>query len=83
MPKLDDLAQVVGYREGTYLSRKFKEIVGVSPTVYYQKSKRLIVLNANHTACLLALGITPVLGVYSPFFRGYQVCSFLTEIEGL
>ncbi len=82
MPKLDDLAQVVGYREGTYLSRKFKEIVGVSPTVYYQKSKRLIVLNANHTACLLALGITPVLGVYSPFLENIKSVPSSQKLKG-
>lgn len=82
MPKLDDLAQVVGYREGTYLSRKFKEIVGVSPTVYYQKSKRLIVLNANHTACLLALGITPVLGVYSPFLENIKSVPSSQKLTG-
>jgi len=82
MPKLDDLAQVVGYREGTYLSRKFKEIVGVSPTVYYQKSKRLIVLNANHTACLLALGITPVLGVYSPFLEDIKSVPSSQKLKG-
>ncbi|WP_447402645.1 ABC transporter substrate-binding protein [Lysinibacillus sp. fkY74-1] len=82
MPKLDDLAQVVGYREGTYLSRKFKGIVGVSPTVYYQKSKRLIVLNANHTACLLALGITPVLGVYSPFLEDIKSVPSSQKLKG-
>ena len=82
MPKLDDLAQVVGYREGTYLSRKFKEIVGVSPTVYYQKSKRLIVLNANHTACLLALGIMPVLGVYSPFLENIKSVPSSQKLKG-
>lgn len=82
MPKLDDLAQEVGYREGTYLSRKFKELVGMSPTVYYQKSKRVIALNTNHTACLLALGITPVLGVYSPFLEGIEPVPSLQRLKG-
>lgn len=72
MPKLDDLAQNVGYREGTYLSRKFKELVGISPKVYYQKPKRVITLNTNHTACLLALGIIPELGVFSPFIENIK-----------
>ncbi|WP_155593380.1 ABC transporter substrate-binding protein [Lysinibacillus cavernae] len=82
MPKLDDLAHEVGYREGTYFSRKFREFVGVSPTVYYQKSKRIIALNTNHTACLLALGITPVLGVYSPFLEGIKSVPSLQKLKG-
>ncbi|MEK5037380.1 ABC transporter substrate-binding protein [Sporosarcina sp. FSL K6-3457] len=69
MPKLESLAQEVGYKEGTYLSRKFKQLVGVSPTAYHQKQKRVVVLNNNHTACLLALGITPELGVYSAWME--------------
>jgi len=82
MPKLDELAQEVGYNEGTYLSRKFKELVGVSPTAYYQKSKRVLALNTNHTACLLALGITPVLGVYSPFLEGIEPVSTSQKLKG-
>ncbi|KPN97704.1 AraC family transcriptional regulator [Lysinibacillus sp. ZYM-1] len=82
MPKLDELAQDVGYNEGTYLSRKFKELVGVSPTVYYQKSKRVIVLNTNHTACVLALGITPVLGVYSPFLENIKPVPSSQKLKG-
>ncbi|MET4562073.1 ABC-type Fe3+-hydroxamate transport system substrate-binding protein [Lysinibacillus parviboronicapiens] len=65
MPKLDNLAQEVGYKEGTYLSRKFKQLVGMSPSAFYNKKKRVVSLNTNHTACLLALGIIPELGVYS------------------
>lgn len=82
MPKLDELAEEVGYNEGTYLSRKFKEKVGVSPTVYYQKSKRVLALNTNHTACLLALGITPVLGVYSPFLEGIKPVPNTHKLKG-
>ncbi|MEK3996146.1 AraC family transcriptional regulator [Psychrobacillus sp. FSL K6-2365] len=69
MPKLDDLAQEVGYKEGTYLSRKFKQVVGLSPTSYHNKRKRVVTLNTNHTASLLALGITPELGVYSTWME--------------
>lgn len=69
MPKLDDLAQEVGYKEGTYLSRKFKQVVGLSPTSYHKKRKRVVALNTNHTASLLALGITPELGVYSTWME--------------
>ncbi|KAA0966311.1 ABC transporter substrate-binding protein [Sporosarcina sp. ANT_H38] len=69
MPKLENLAQQVGYKEGTYLSRKFKQLVGLSPTAYHHKQKRVVVLNSNHTACLLALGIIPELGVYTAWLE--------------
>ena len=67
MPKLDNLAKEVGYKEGNYLSRKFKQLVGLSPTAYHHKQKRIVALNSNHTACLLALGLVPELGVYTPW----------------
>lgn len=69
---LNALAQEVGYKEGLYLSRKFKESVGVSPTVYKRKTKRITALNLNHTASLLALGIIPELGVYTPWLLQTQ-----------
>lgn len=69
-PNLTNLAKEVGYSEGTYLSRKFKQVVGLSPIAYHNKSKRIVALNANHTAILLALGVTPILGVYSPWLEG-------------
>jgi len=82
MPKLDNLARDVGYREGTYLSRKFKQLVGVSPSVYYQKPKRVIALNTNHTACLLALGIIPELGVFSPYIESLKLVPPEHKLKG-
>ncbi|MEK4208936.1 MULTISPECIES: AraC family transcriptional regulator [Paenibacillus] len=64
-PNLTTLAHEVGYEEGTYLSRKFKQLVGVSPTAYQNKNKRVVALNYNHTASLRVLEIMPQLGVYS------------------
>ncbi|MFD0587227.1 helix-turn-helix domain-containing protein [Paenibacillus sp. GCM10027627] len=68
-PNLNKLAQEVGYKEGLYLSRKFKESVGLSPTAYQQKHKRIATLNLNHTASLIALDITPELGVYTTWLE--------------
>ncbi|MFO1443573.1 ABC transporter substrate-binding protein [Bacillus sp. Bva_UNVM-123] len=81
MPKLDQLAHEVGYKEGTYLSRKFKRLVGISPTAYYNKQKRVVALNTNHTACLLALGITPELGVYSPWLEDIKQVSPVKKLN--
>lgn len=71
-PNLNTLAQEVGYKEGLYLSRKFKESVGLSPTAYQRKHKRIAALNLNHTASLIALGITPELGVYTTWLEQMQ-----------
>lgn len=68
-PDLNTLAHEVGYKEGFYLSRKFKESVGLSPTAYQRKHKRIAALNYNHTACLAALGVTPELGVYTSWLE--------------
>ncbi|BBI30949.1 hypothetical protein KCTCHS21_03480 [Cohnella abietis] len=71
-PDLNTLAQEVGYKEGSYLSRRFKELTGLSPTAYQQKTKRIVALNFNHTASLMALGIIPDLGVYTPWLENTQ-----------
>ncbi|WP_339206720.1 ABC transporter substrate-binding protein [Paenibacillus sp. FSL K6-3182] len=68
-PDLNTLAQEVGYKEGFYLSRKFKEAVGLSPTAYQRKHKRIAALNLNHTASLIALGVIPELGVYTTWLE--------------
>ncbi|MBT2290770.1 AraC family transcriptional regulator [Paenibacillus albidus] len=69
VPNLTELALEVGYNEGTYLSRKFKQVVGLSPTAYLSKPKRIVALNYNHTASLRALEITPQLGAYSAWLE--------------
>lgn len=62
---MNALAHKVGFKDGLYLSRKFKTVVGNSPTVYRRKRKRVAALNLNHTAMLIALGQIPELGVYT------------------
>lgn len=71
-PNLTTLAQEVGYEEGTYLSRKFKQLVGLSPTAYQNKNKRIVALNYNHTAILRVLEIMPQLGVYSDWLQSLE-----------
>ncbi|OMF92012.1 hypothetical protein BK144_14820 [Paenibacillus sp. FSL R7-0273] len=70
---LSTLALEVGYSEGTYLSRKFKQVVGVSPAAYHRKAKRIASLNFNHTASLRALEILPELGVYSGWMKQLEL----------
>ncbi|WP_342421859.1 helix-turn-helix domain-containing protein [Paenibacillus sp. FSL E2-0178] len=71
-PNLSTLALEVGYGEGTYLSRKFKQVVGLSPAAYHRKNKSVVSLNFNHTASLQALEVVPRLGVYSAWMERLQ-----------
>lgn len=69
---LSQLAPELGYEEGTYLSRKFKQVVGTSPTLYIRKEKKIVSLNYNYTACLRALDIMPALAPYSQWLMSRE-----------
>jgi len=69
---LHDLAIEVGYKDGYYLSRKFKQLVGIAPMIFIRKPKRIVSANFNYTAMLLALQVEPVLGAYSTWIRTSQ-----------
>lgn len=55
---LDRIAREIGYQDGLYLSRKFKQYFGYSPRDYIQRPKRIVALQ--YVGHLLALGLTPV-----------------------
>jgi ABC-type Fe3+-hydroxamate transport system substrate-binding protein len=71
---LVEIAMQVGYQDGFYLSRKFKQFVGAAPTIYLKKPKKIASLTYNYSASLLTLGVTPSVGVVSSWifnhFRG-------------
>lgn len=54
---LDRIAREVGYQDGLYLSRKFKQHFGHSPRDYIQRPKRIVALQ--YLGHLLVLGLTP------------------------
>ncbi|GAA3405800.1 helix-turn-helix domain-containing protein [Paenibacillus hodogayensis] len=54
---LDQIAPVVGYSDGLYLSRKFKQVVGMSPSLYVKKPKTIVCLQ--YLGHLFALGLKP------------------------
>lgn len=56
---LNEIARQVGYADEFYLSRKFKQVEGISPTMYVSKPKRIASLDHAYTLDLLSLGITP------------------------
>jgi len=55
---LNKIAANVGYSNGLYLSRKFKQITGVSPKAYLNKPKRIVIYD--WVGNVLALGIKPI-----------------------
>lgn len=65
MQHLNQLAQQVGYKDGYYLSKKFKQATGLSPSLYISKPRRIVTSTYNHTAMLMGLGVKPVLGAYA------------------
>ncbi|MGN7469166.1 helix-turn-helix domain-containing protein [Brevibacillus sp. SAFN-007a] len=59
--RLREVAHLVGYEDEFYFSRRFKQKVGVSPTVFAKVSQRLIApVTFQYTEYLMALGIKPV-----------------------
>jgi ABC-type Fe3+-hydroxamate transport system substrate-binding protein len=56
---LNELARQVGYTDEFYLSRKFKQVTGMSPTVYLRKPLKIASLDHAYTLDLLSLGVTP------------------------
>lgn len=78
---LNTLALNVGYKEGTYLSRKFKQLVGLSPTVYHRKTKRVVSMTFNHTASLWTLGVVPELGMYSSWLKSVKNVTTGQQLE--
>ncbi|WP_223285180.1 AraC family transcriptional regulator [Paenibacillus sp. PL91] len=62
---LVDIALNVGYKDGFYLSRKFKQVVGTAPMFYIKRPKKIASLTYNYSASLLALGVMPSIAVVS------------------
>lgn len=72
---LNDIASAVGYTSGLYLSRKFKQITGYSPSSFTALEKRIVIYD--WVGNLLALGIKPV-GAAS--FFGLHANPFLRDL---
>lgn len=71
--RLSDIAKKVGYKDEYYLSRKFKQVVGLSPTAYLKSPKKIVSLNPHLTRHLLALQVIPAATICYPWkFGNYQ-----------
>ncbi|MDK8179628.1 helix-turn-helix domain-containing protein [Paenibacillus sp. UMB4589-SE434] len=64
---LGEIAAKVGYADGLYLSRKFKQTVGMSPTEYRNLPKPKHVVAMQYAGDLLALGIQPIAAPFTPW----------------
>ncbi|MGN7471171.1 helix-turn-helix domain-containing protein [Brevibacillus sp. SAFN-007a] len=75
------IAQETGFANDYYFSRKFKQIVGVPPTVYRKQPKRIAVLMPHVTACLLAWGIVPVFGVIGLWMEPWLTAHYRERLD--
>lgn|GEM_PF-1417444 len=57
---LQRIAAETGYTDSHYLSRRFKQAVGVSPTCYIRKPKTILSLEPVCSSMLLTLDVAPV-----------------------
>ncbi|QDQ00499.1 AraC family transcriptional regulator [Lysinibacillus fusiformis] len=64
---LNDIASKVGYADGLYLSRKFKQIVGIAPREYRRQPKPTHIVALQYSGDLLALGIQPIAAPFTPW----------------
>ncbi|WP_438350279.1 AraC family transcriptional regulator [Paenibacillus sp. FA6] len=57
---LDEIANKVGYSDGLYLSRKFKQICGMTPSEFRSRPKPKRIIALQFVGNLLVLGIKPI-----------------------
>ncbi|ASA21452.1 helix-turn-helix domain-containing protein [Paenibacillus donghaensis] len=57
---IQEISQRVGYTDGLYLSRKFKQITGMTPTQFRARPKPKRIVALQFYGDLLALGVLPV-----------------------
>ncbi|MBM7542348.1 ABC transporter substrate-binding protein [Amphibacillus cookii] len=79
--KLRSIANQVGYSDEFYLSKKFKQIVGVSPSLYRKQRKRKIAAyDLSSTGHLLALNIYPYAAPIHPKWTAYYYQKYRYDI---
>ncbi|OMF21638.1 hypothetical protein BK133_27980 [Paenibacillus sp. FSL H8-0548] len=57
---LDEIANKVGYSDGLYLSRKFKQVSGMTPSEFRSRPKPKRIIALQFAGNLLVLGIKPI-----------------------
>ncbi|SEG46750.1 AraC family transcriptional regulator [Paenibacillus sp. UNC499MF] len=79
--RLKDIAHVVGYQDEFYFSRKFKQEVGVSPTVYMKNRRKKIAVHQSHLiGQLLAIHHLPYAAPLHPKWTGHYYERYRSDI---
>ncbi|MFS0871915.1 AraC family transcriptional regulator [Paenibacillus xylanilyticus] len=79
--RLRDIAHQVGYQDEFYFSRKFKKLVGVSPSVYMNSRRRKIAAyHIGVTGHLLALNMIPYAAPLHPKWTAYYYRMYSKDI---
>lgn len=79
---LRDIALQVGYKDEFYLSRRFKQQTGASPTDYYRGSEqRIAVLLAPYASHVLLLGVKPAVMISDS--NEYMTADGLPQLQEL
>ncbi|KHD85356.1 AraC family transcriptional regulator [Heyndrickxia ginsengihumi] len=78
---LYEIAKQVGYKDEFYLSRKFKQIVGIAPSIYrLKRKKKIAAYDLSTTGYLLALNIIPFAAPIHPKWTNYYYRKYRDEI---
>lgn len=56
---LNEIAHQVGYKDEFYLSKKFKQVTGIAPSVYVKRPKVFASMDHAYTLDFVTLGISP------------------------
>ncbi|AIQ48024.1 hypothetical protein R70723_20525 [Paenibacillus sp. FSL R7-0273] len=79
---LREIAQLVGYSDEFYFSRKFKKEVGMPPSAFVRRQKqRIAACSAAATGQLLALGIIPAAAPLDAKWTHYYYNKYYSLIE--
>lgn len=83
---LKEIALQVGYSDEFYFSRKFKKVVGISPSAYSKTNhKRISTFSVSSIGNLLALRIIPVAAPlnskWSPYYFNYYQSNIKTHLN--
>ncbi|UED71840.1 helix-turn-helix domain-containing protein [Brevibacillus sp. HD3.3A] len=77
---LQEIAEKVGYADGFYLSRKFKQVIGTSPSAYRRMPKPQRIVALQFAGDLLALGIKPIAARFAPWESSPLIAA---ELDGV
>jgi ABC-type Fe3+-hydroxamate transport system substrate-binding protein len=79
--KIRDVANEVGYNDEYYLSRKFKQLVGMSPSAYRERrTKKIAAYDFFSVGHLLALNIYPFAAPIHPKWTSYYFHHYRKDI---